>query len=73
MFHVSHESSTFSKKFDDIQDKLHALAARDDLLTGLEPAFLLQTYLINFLILCRNVKQGQRADITSGGFTVTSL
>lgn len=35
MFNVSHDSSTFSHKFDEIQQKLHALAARDDLLTGM--------------------------------------
>ena len=40
VFHVSHESPTFSKKFDDIQDKLHTLAARDDLLTGLQSTFI---------------------------------
>lgn len=45
MFHVSHESPTFSKKFDDIQDKLHGLAARDDLLTGLQSAFIPPTVL----------------------------
>lgn len=32
---IAQKSPTFSKKYDDLQDKLHVLAARDDLLTGI--------------------------------------
>ena len=33
-FQISPESTVFRKKYDDLQDQLRVLAARDDLLTG---------------------------------------